>query len=221
MAWRLAKSLVVLRSEVDAAAPGRSTASDGTIGDDDHQGTASDHNPNGAGVVCAIDFTHDPDSGADMHRFAEHIKRDNNIAVKYVIWNRRIWSKARNGEGWRAYSGSNPHTRHMHVSVGVGPDGQSTGPYDNTSPWGIEETFGEGDDLIGLKLGDSGERVKGLQGTLRYAGYDPGEVDGNYGSKTSAAVLKMRKAQGSEVADGDNFTGWAYAQLMRAMAKKY
>jgi len=31
----------------------------------------------------------------------------------------------------------------------------------------------------------------------------------------------MRKAQGSEVADGDNFTGWAYAQLMRAMAKKY
>lgn len=219
MAWRLAKSLVVLRDEVDAVAPGRSTASDGTIGDDAHQGTASDHNPNGADVVCAIDFTHDPGNGADMHQFAEHIKRRNGPAVKYVIWNRRIWSKAKNDQGWRAYGGSNPHTRHMHVSAGVGSDGQSTGPYDDTTSWGIEEAFGG--DLIGLQRGDRGERVKGLQGTLRLAGYDPGAVDGNYGSKTATAVLRMRRAQGSEVDDGDNFTGWAYAQLMQAMAKKH
>lgn len=75
--------------------------------------------------------------------------------------------------------------------------------------------------MIGLKRGDSGDRVKGLQGTLQYAGYDPGTVDGDYGPKTAAAVLKMRKAEGSSVSDGDNFTGWAYAQLMRALAKKY
>jgi len=219
MAWRLAKSLNVLRSEVNAVAPGRSTVSDGTIGDDAHQGTASDHNPNGAGVVCAIDFTHDPDSGADMHQFAEHLKRRNHAAVKYVIWNRRIWSKAKNSQGWRSYTGSNPHTAHMHVSVGVGPDGQSTGTYDNTTPWGIEEAFGG--EMIGLQLGDSGDRVKGLQATLLLAGFDPGVVDGNYGTKTASTVLKMRKAQGSDVADGNKLTGWAYAQLMQAMAKKH
>jgi hypothetical protein len=221
MAWRLAKSLIVLRDEVNLVAPGRSTASDGTIGDEAHQGTPSDHNPNGADVVCAMDITHDPGSGADMHQFAEHIKRENGRAVKYVIWNRRIWSKTRNGEGWRSYGGSNPHTKHMHVSVGEGPDGQSTGPYDHTGSWELADNFGGGGDVIGLKKGDSGDRVKGLQGTLRYAGYDPGDVDGDYGSKTAAAVLKMRRAEGSEVDDGDNFTGWAYAQLMRALAKKY
>ncbi|THV43567.1 peptidoglycan-binding domain-containing protein [Glycomyces buryatensis] len=220
MAWRLAKSLVVLRSEINAAAPGRSTASDGTIGDDAHQGTASDHNPNGSNVVCAADFTHHPGSGADMHQFAEHLRRANHRDIKYIIWNKRIWSKSRAGEGWRSYGGSNPHTRHMHVSVGVGSDGQSRQPYDDTSSWGIQAKFGGGE-LIGLKRGDTGDRVKGLQGTLRFAGYDPGSVDGNYGSKTAAAVLKMRRAEGSDTADGNNFTGWAYAQLMRAMAKKY
>lgn len=33
--------------------------------------------------------------------------------VKYVIWNRYIWSP---GKGWRAYHGPSPHTDHVHVS---------------------------------------------------------------------------------------------------------
>ncbi len=33
--------------------------------------------------------------------------------VKYVIWNRHIWSP---GRGWRKYSGPSPHTDHVHVS---------------------------------------------------------------------------------------------------------
>src|SRR5688572_27807045 len=139
MAWRLAKSLEVLRDEVDTVAPDRSKASDGTIGDEAHQGSPSDHNPNAQSVVCAIDFTHDPGGGADMHAFADFLKKRNHRAVKYIIWNRRIWSKAKDGEGWRDYGGSNPHTAHMHVSVGVGPDGQSEGPYDDTGPWGLAE----------------------------------------------------------------------------------
>lgn len=36
----------------------------------------------------------------------------------------------------RNYTGSDPHTSHIHVSVGVGSDGQSTQPYDDrTPPW--------------------------------------------------------------------------------------
>lgn len=140
--WRVAASLEVLRAELNALAPTRSTRSDGAIGDKAHRATASDHNPNDANVVCARDFTHDPGSGADMHRISRRIVAVRPPALKYVIWNRQIWSRARASEGWRRYTGSNPHTKHMHVSVGRGPDGDSTGPYDDVSPWGLLATGG-------------------------------------------------------------------------------
>lgn len=77
-----------------------------------------------------------------------------------------------------------------------------------------------GDDMIGLEKGDSGVQVKALQALLVYAGYDL-EVDGDYGPKTSATVLKMRKDQGSEADSGDRFTYWAHAQLYVAIAKRH
>jgi peptidoglycan hydrolase-like protein with peptidoglycan-binding domain len=39
------------------------------------------------------------------------------LGVMYVIYNRKIWSAYRAGEGWRAYTGSSPHTDHIHVSL--------------------------------------------------------------------------------------------------------
>lgn len=216
----------MLRAEINAVAPGRSTASDGSIGDAAHASSPSDHNPNAQNVVCARDFTHDPGSGADMHRLSRTIVATAAPALKYVIWDRQIWSRSRSAEGWRRYSGSNPHTRHMHVSVGRGPDGQSSGPYDDTTPWGVAPA-GTGDDVIGLRLGDGmgdrthlREQVKGLQAVLRYAGFDAGEVDGKYGAATSDAVLAARRSVGSGIADGDNLTGWAWAQIMLALTRK-
>lgn len=38
--------------------------------------------------------------------------------IMYIIWNRRIWSAHRASEGWRSYTGSNPHTDHVHFSFG-------------------------------------------------------------------------------------------------------
>lgn len=35
--------------------------------------------------------------------------------VTYVIWNRRIYDR-RNGKGWQRYTGSSPHTDHVHIS---------------------------------------------------------------------------------------------------------
>jgi len=88
-------------------------------------------------VVCARDFTHDPAGGFDAHAFADWL-RERVIAgearVRYVISNRRIFS----GRGqthpaglWRTYSGSNPHTKHVHVSVRHG-----AAQYDDGKPWG-------------------------------------------------------------------------------------
>lgn len=210
MAWRVARSLGVLTAEVRQLHPGTTVW---TIGDAAHRATASDHNPNAADVVCGADFL--ANAGLNLATFAEHIRRSSHPAHKYVIFNRRIASR---GGAWRTYHGSNPHTGHVHVSVGVGQDGKSIGPYDDTSPWGLAS---EEDDVIGLKKGDSGDRVTGLQATLRAAGFSPGEVDGDYGAATSAAVLACRKSRGSSAQHGDRIDGWAYSQIMTALAVNY
>lgn len=222
--WRVAESLKVLGNEIDQLAPSRSTRSDGTIGDADHAESASDHNPNASGVVCARDFTHDPASGADMHAISRRIVKTLAPALKYVIFNRQIWSRSRAVEGWRRYTGSNAHTRHMHVSVGRGPDGQSTGPYDDTSGWGIADLTEEDTMIIGLRKGDSGsgdkllrERIKALQALLELARFELGDVDGEYGPKTARAVLAMLRSQGSGIDSGDYISGWVYRHLVSAV----
>jgi hypothetical protein len=138
MSWRVARSLEVLLAEVNAAAPRRSKASDGSIGDVAHQkaGT-SDHLPNPAGVVRARDFTNDPSGGLDSSDLAERIRL---LAIKghpalgsgaYVISDGRIAS-ATYGWAWRPYSGANPHDHHCHVSVATLASG-----YDSMAPWGV------------------------------------------------------------------------------------
>ena len=44
MAWRVARSLDVLLGQLNALAPERSKASDGSIGDAAHASRSSDHN---------------------------------------------------------------------------------------------------------------------------------------------------------------------------------
>jgi len=138
--WRVARSLLALRQQVNKRAPQRSKASDGTIGDAAHASRTSDHNPwvqDGAtGVVTALDLTHDPAHGCDAGALAEAIRAGRDPRVKYVIWNRRIASSAR-GDGfeawdWRPYGGPNPHSRHVHVSVV--PEKPA---YDSESVWRI------------------------------------------------------------------------------------
>lgn len=137
MSWRLANSLVRLRDQIDAEVPGRNKASDGTIGDARHQAQASDHNPNAAGVVCALDITHDPTHGVDTYAIADLLRIHPHPDLKYVISNGRIASIWSNW-AWQRYTGPDPHTNHMHVSVGRGADGQSQPPYDDTTDWYIK-----------------------------------------------------------------------------------
>lgn len=126
MSWRLAKSLATLRSQVDAAYPGRKKQSDGTIGDAAHAKTKSDHNPNAAGVVRALDLTHDPQGGFDSYAFAERLRGARDPRLKYVISNGRIFTSG--DWRWRGYRGANKHDKHVHISVADDPklyDGQA------------------------------------------------------------------------------------------------
>lgn len=127
MAWRLADSLVQLRNEVNAQYPNRSKTSDGTIGDSAHSSRVSQHNPNPAGVVTAIDLTHDPKNGPDGQQLADKLIQD--PRAWYVIFNGRI---RYHGGNWQKYSGSNPHRTHVHLSVK-----QDKANYDNKSTWNI------------------------------------------------------------------------------------
>jgi hypothetical protein len=139
--WRVAKSLLKLRDQINAKFPGRKKDSDGTIGDTAHCPGSSDHCPNisdgGVGVVTGMDITHDPAHGLVAGEVADELRLSHDPRIKYIISNRRIANfQALDGQpafAWRPYTGQNPHDKHFHISVKpgkTGPDG-----YDNTSNW--------------------------------------------------------------------------------------
>ncbi len=107
----LAPSLSGLRSEVNGRWPHRDRTSDGWIGDAAHSARESDHNPDERGMVHAIDLDKD---GLDLERLLRAVIGD--PRAWYVIHNRTIWSRT---YGWapRPYTGTNPHTGHVHVSI--------------------------------------------------------------------------------------------------------
>lgn len=64
---------------------------------------------------------------------------------------------------------------------------------------GSQPPDGPSDDS--LRLGSTGEKVKQLQQLLRDRGFNPGPIDGSFGSGTEVAVMAFQKAQGL-TADG-------------------
>lgn len=205
MSWRLAGSLTVLRGQIDELAPRRSRASDGTIGDPAHRRRASRHNPNNAGVVCALDITDDPANGCPVHVIAERVRANPHPDLSYIISNKRIAART-TGWKWRGYTGSNPHSRHAHFAVGVGPDSEPRPPYDDVQRWAVGGRV-KGDKRGAtaaarvLRRGMRGEDVRGLQKILIGAGALAGSADGIFGPKTEAAVKKLQ-AQLKVSADG-------------------
>ena len=140
MSWRPAKSLVVLKSQLDSAYPNGGWLFLGMKGDAAHAAVPSDHNPNAAGVVTAMDIG--PGRSLDIHALANNLAANPHPDMKYIISNRRI-ANWQNGFKWERYSGSDPHDTHIHVSVGRGPDGRSVQPYDDTNLWNINQGGGD------------------------------------------------------------------------------
>lgn len=202
MAWRLAKTLEKLRSQVNAEHSNRSKESDGSIGDLRHQHEAtSDHNPwvkdGSMGVVTAIDITHDPKNGFNSYDFADMLLARQDPRLKYVISNRRIGSGPAGPQPgkWRKYSGSNPHDHHVHISVVTNKT-----KYDDERAWdiqGVKHTVPVNVKpvLPTLKSGSRGEDVKALQRKLGVT------ADGIFGEATRLAVAILQNKRGL-IADG-------------------
>jgi hypothetical protein len=105
-----ALSCVKALKDATAKWPDRKRASDGIMGDAAHQKRKSDHNDGNA-----FDLTHDPENGVDCHELSLQVIND--TRVTYVIWNHKIYNRGMAAKGWRNYTGTNPHTKHMHVSI--------------------------------------------------------------------------------------------------------
>ncbi len=82
----------------------------GIWGDEAHQRRKSDHNT-GDAVDLGVSSIEQGDSVVDAL-----VREADARGIKYIIFNNKIWSTARRDEGWRNYTGSNPHTGHAHVS---------------------------------------------------------------------------------------------------------
>lgn len=129
MAWQVSPILAPLIAEVKAKNPGMTVF---TIGDTAHQAEPSDHNPDQWDYVCAADFMIGSSfTAADAEFLFDRINQVRDSRTAYAIYNRRI--ESRTVQPWvvRSYSGTDPHTNHVHVSVVHGSN-----PHPTTS-WGI------------------------------------------------------------------------------------
>jgi len=196
MAWRLAESLVELRNQINARWKNRDKSSDGTIGDTSHQARKSDHNPDEDGVVLAMDITHDPAHGLDCAELAENLIASRDPRISYIIWNKKISNPDVQDWKWRPYNGSNPHDKHMHISV------KKKGADDDAAWLAVAATtIAEGPSgipagkLPNLKYGVYGDAVKILQLLLG------AKITGVFDDTTNNTVKDFQKKSGL-VVDG-------------------
>lgn len=180
VAWHTAASINVLLSQCNTFAPHRSRLSDGTIGDTAHQaeGNASDHNPWYNNTVTAVDITHDPSHGMDCSKLADSLVSNGDARRKYIIWNHRIFEFRGGFPGsgkWVAYTGTDPHTSHLHLSV------MPNATCESVNHWGVYY-------FSICELGDWNDKVLALQRTLNFRLAIGLILDGQFGPKTLSAV---------------------------------
>lgn len=123
LAKKASPAAVAVLRQATALKPLRKKASDGLLPSAAHQmqNPKSDHN-----TGLAVDLTHDPKGGIDCAEIFEKLKED--ARVNYLIFNGKIWSKAKAKDGNRKYTGSNQHTKHLHISI-------KEDMAKDTSPW--------------------------------------------------------------------------------------
>lgn len=199
-AWIVAESLDKLLDQLNALAPNRSKASDGSIGDAAHATRDSDHNPwvvlAGQPLVTARDFTHDPGGGLDCAQLRDALLRSRDPRIKYLIFNRQITSGATGSSPWvsRAYSGANPHTKHLHLSVVADRRCRAT------NAWDLSGMDGGSSAPMGTyaRMGDRNDRVMRLQQfmTSMFHGYNMYRPTGFYGLATRDGVAEFQRRTG-------------------------
>ena len=123
VAKRATPAAIAVLRQATALVPKRSKVSDGLLPSKAHIKASpnSDHN-----TGLAVDLTHDPKNGVDCAEIFEKLKEDQRVS--YLIFNKKIWSRQYAKSGNSLYSGSNPHVKHLHISI-------NADMANDTSPW--------------------------------------------------------------------------------------
>jgi hypothetical protein len=140
---RIAKALDTLRAQVQKEFPKAPKSEFGWIGDTAHSNRKSDHNPNKAGHVLALDIPHRPEIGLDAHVLADYMIAHPDKRARYIISNARIAGNAAFIKGnpkyrcpgpwqWGRFRGANLHRHHMHISAARPQE-----LYDDASRWDL------------------------------------------------------------------------------------
>jgi hypothetical protein len=129
--WKLTDGLTNLLRQINAWAPNRDHASDGTIGDKAHQAEVSGHNPDDS-VGAVAEWNGDPDdipevraldidtdfrNGFTAQQVVDHLRALPGLAsaVRYMIYNRKMYHE-KDGFEPTPYTGASAHTEHIHFS---------------------------------------------------------------------------------------------------------
>lgn len=209
--WHLAPSLKKLQSDLDAEF-GSNRPNDGTIGDQAHAARKSEHNPDNdadsmpKGAVSAIDIYTSANgktwiTPAEFAKFLAILKKDSR--VWYVIHKGYIYSRT-NNFAKEKYTGSNPHTNHIHISLV-----QTKAAHDNVSSWKISNVKGSSTPTTPPSTGtkklptlSKGDSDKVLVPFLkRFFGVKTHTDDPLFGTGLRAKVLTYQGKQGL-VVDG-------------------
>jgi hypothetical protein len=220
--WYLIPAGKSLFGELNKLAPNRDKTSDGSIGDAAHQAEpTSDHNPDIRGAVHAIDVDDDLRlPGWTMERVVQLIlarcRAGKETRLKYVIYNRRIWSLS---SGWvqRPYTGASAHTEHAHFSFRY-----TVAAEQNISPWGL---LAEQEDDMPTAKEIATEVIKGLdKAGIRNGRTVGGTLDGLAKQSADhgvalAALVTYAKGEAAEVAPSAEQNATAVLDMLAAAGR--
>jgi len=128
MGWivaRLCKGGITLRDQIDRRWPKRDKQSDGWIGDEAHSARASDHNPNKAGIVHAIDideglgtYSNGGTARVLANQLADYAASGlpGSNRIKNIVYENRVASGTYRKTWWTWRHGNYGHEAHIHVS---------------------------------------------------------------------------------------------------------
>lgn len=217
-----------LGNQINARFVKRYGDSDGAAGDAAHKTHPSGHNrddtpgskpswedADSKPDIRAIDVDstlNDPD--VSPQELVDHIRKLPSLAsvLRFMIFNYKMYHKDNNFNP-TPYSGSSPHTEHIHF------EGAYTESADQNTTYDFRLYELGNPPMLPIKKGTESEDVKFIQYTLNDLGFSVGSPDGIYGNNTQDAVDAHRASHGQ--GPNESITAWQYYYLMRDLATKY
>jgi hypothetical protein len=90
------------------------------------------------------------------------------LGVQYVIWNRKIWGSYNASAGWRTYTGADPHTSHVHISLSWAGARKQTSFWTRSTPYNFPVTTSSSGGSDGGGYGGWGEGTVTASGAVQH-----------------------------------------------------